>query len=50
MLMPHLRVGRSPGEPHDPLPQMGTVGRVRIYGGSPGCLLLSLAATVLELF
>ena len=26
------------------------VGRVRIYGGSPGCLLLSLAATVLELF
>ena len=33
-------------EPHDPLrAQTGAGGRVRVYGCSPGCLLLSLAVS-----
>jgi hypothetical protein len=35
-------------EPHDPLrPKTLAGSRVRVYGCSPGCLLLSLAVSVL---
>jgi hypothetical protein len=34
-------------DPHDPLPKPSAGGRVRVYGCSPGCLLISLAVSVL---
>ena len=37
-----------PVDPHDPLPPKTLAGsRGRVYGCSPGCLLLSLAVSIL---